>query len=71
MHGPRNWLLATLFLLLTAATLALTACNSGSGGSQRAAGSGNSVTGAQTPSSAKPAGKGTLADALTNRVGQP
>ena len=30
MHGPRSRLLATLFLLLTAGTLALTACNSGS-----------------------------------------
>lgn len=56
-------------VLLLAGTLALAACNSGSGTSQRASGGGNTVTGAETPTAgAKAPGKGTLAEGLTSRV---
>jgi hypothetical protein len=71
MHGQRSRLLGSGILLLFVATLALAACNSSSGTSQKTPGSGNTVTGAQTPVPAKAPGKGTLAEALANKIGQP
>jgi hypothetical protein len=71
MNGQRSRLLGSGVLLLFSATLALAACNSGSGTSQKPTGSGNTVTGAQVPTATKAPGKGTLAEALANKAGQP
>jgi predicted small secreted protein len=72
MPKQRSRLLGSgVLLLLLASTLTLAACNSSSGTSQKAAGSGNSVTGAQAPGPAKASGKSTLADSLNGKIGQP
>ena len=72
LSKQRSRLLGSGILLLLAGTMALTACNSSSGTSQRAPGSGNTVTGAESPAPTQASGKGTLAEALANKVkGQP
>jgi hypothetical protein len=68
MLGQRSRLLGFGITLLVAGTLALAACNSGSGTSQKPSGAGNTVTGAESPAPAKAFGKGTIAEALANTV---
>jgi hypothetical protein len=65
MDGSRSWVLGILALLLTASTLGLAACSSGSGDSPKASGTGNKVTGAE---SVRPASKGSLAGDLSGQV---
>ena len=64
----RGRLLGSGILILLAGTLALAACNSNSGSSQKAPGAGSTVTGAETPTSAKAPAKGTLFEALADRA---
>jgi ABC-type oligopeptide transport system substrate-binding subunit len=71
MHRPRSRLLGSGILLLFAATLALAACNSSSGTSQKAPGAGNTVTGAETRAPANPSGTSTLAEAMAARLNNP
>lgn len=67
MHRPRSRPLGFLILLLAIGTLALAACNSG-GGSPKASGTGNTVTGAESPTTGKTPAKGTLADAVSKKL---
>jgi hypothetical protein len=74
MHKrQRSRLLGSGIVMLLGCTLALAACNSSSGTSQKASGGANTVTGAEAPTSAaKVPAKGTIADALANQMkGQP
>lgn len=68
MPGQRSRLLGSGILLLLVSTLALAACNSSSGTSQKAPGGGNTVTGAESPAPAKAPGKGTIAEALAGKL---
>jgi hypothetical protein len=68
LHKQLSRLLGSGILLLFAATLALTACNSSSGTSQKAPGSGNTVTGAESPTPAKVPAKGTMAEAVARKL---
>lgn len=69
MHGKQlRASLGSGILLLVASTLVLAACNSGSGTSQKSSGGGNRVTGAESPAPAKILGKGTIAEALSEKV---
>ena len=70
MHSrERSRLLGAGIMLVVACTLALAACNSGSvsGSSQNARGA-NTVTGPESPASAKTPAKGTLAEALIRKA---
>jgi hypothetical protein len=71
MHRQRSRLLGSGILLLVAATLALAACNSSSGTSQKPPGSGNTVTGTQMPAPAHPSGKTSMADGLAAQMSNP
>ena len=66
MHRQRSRLLGSGILLLLGGTLALAACNSSSGTSQKAPGTGNTVTGAEAPTKAP--GKGTIAELLAEKL---
>lgn len=69
MHRTqRSRLLGSGILLLVAGTLALAACNSGAGTSQKAPGTANTVTGAESPTPAKTPAKGTIAEALAGQL---
>ena len=63
----RSRLLGPSLLMLLAGTLALAACNSSSGTSQKASGGGTAVTGAEVPTTKAPA-KGTLAERLAAKI---
>ena len=65
MHQQRSRLLGSLILLLVAGTLALTACNSSSGGSSKAS---NTVTGTESAAPAKAPEKGTLVEAWVRQL---
>jgi hypothetical protein len=67
-EGQRSRLLGSGILVLLAGTLALAACNSNSGSSQKAPGAGNRVTGAETPTSAKAPAKGSMAEAVAGKL---
>ena len=71
MPGQRSRLLGSGILLLIVATLALAACNSSSGTSQKTPGAGNTVTGTQMPAPAHPSAKTTMADGLAAQISNP
>lgn len=68
MHRQRSRLLGSGILLLFVATLALAACNSSSGPSPRSSGSGNTVTGVESPAPGKSPTKGTIAEAFAGKL---
>lgn len=69
MHSrQRSRLLGSGIMLVAVCTLALTACNSSSGTSQKAPGAGNTVTGAESPAPSKAPAKGTIAEVLAEKL---
>jgi hypothetical protein len=69
MHRTqRSRLLGSEIMLVVGCMLALAACNSGSGSSQKATGSTTTVTGAESPAPTKAPGKGTIAEVLAEKL---
>jgi hypothetical protein len=64
----RTRLFGSGILILLTGTLALAACNSSPGSSQKTPGAGNTVTGAESPTSAKAPAKGSLAEAVAEKL---